>query len=209
MIKVKKNVLEQELTYDGVVILTYHIEYPSILGDRFVTGIQKFNRYNQKIAFALREKSKQELYQEAVETYHYNKENGFPIMVYEVYQTFEVTLAEKEIVSLYIDQYFYTGGAHGNTIRTSQTWNLLYGKLKKLEEFFQDPYFVLTILRSIQKQIQENKENYFEDACCLMVDTFNPKQYYLINSRELIIYFQQYDIAPYSSGIPTFRIERK
>ena len=51
-------------------------------------------------------------------------------------------------------------------------------------------------------------DKYFEDACSLVLETFNPQNYYLTTEKEVIIYFQEYDIAPYSSGIPIFEVTK-
>jgi len=64
----------------------------------------------------------------------------------------------------------------------------------------------LDILKEINRQILDNKEIYFEDACNLVLETFNPDSFYLV-PEGIVIYFQQYDIAPYSSGIRTFLIK--
>lgn len=103
---------------------------------------------------------------------------------------------------------FFQDGAHGNTIRTSQTWNLKKGEMVPLEYFFNNPYFMVEILKQINSQILENPEIYFENTCNLVLETFNSKNFYLTPSG-IVIYFQQYDIAPYSSGIPTFTISYK
>ena len=126
-------------------------------------------------------------------------------MQYEVYQTFENTLHTSEVISLFVDEYYFSGGAHGNTIRTSQTWNMSQARMIELYELFRNPYFLLNIFRQIIAQINAEKEIYFEDACCLVIETFNPKSFYLTPSN-IVIYFQQYDIAPYASGIRTFEI---
>lgn len=197
---INKNILEKELFYDNTLILKYHIEYPSIPSNI------EFNNYNQRIAINLKNRSEGELYDEAIQTYKYNKENGYPVMVYEVYQTFEITLNTWNSLSLYIDEYVFTGGAHGNTIRTSQTWNLYQNCMVPLESFFRNnPYFMVDILKEVNNQIANNKEIYFEDSCNLVLQTFNPRNFYLV-PQGIIIYFQQYDIAPYSSGIRTFLI---
>ena len=185
---------------NNVLILKYYIEYPSINNN------ETFNNYNKNLANKVKEKSEDELYNEAVETYKYNKENGYPIMVFEVYRTFEITYNMYNVVSLYIDEYIFAGGAHGNTIRTSQTWNLYQNCMIELANFFpNNPYFIINILKEINRQIAEDKETYFENACNLVIETFNPKSYYL-TPRGIVIYFGQYDIAPYSSGIPEFLI---
>lgn len=206
---IKNNLLERELFYDGVVVLKYHIEYPSIQYDINKIGIVKFNDYNKKLALDLKNRSENELYKEAIELYKYNKENGYPIMVYEVYRNFEITYNNQRIISLYIDEYIFSGGAHGNTTRTSQVWNLLKGIMIPLEKFYpNNPYFMIEILKQINEQISKEPEIYFENACSLVLDTFNPKSFYLIPNA-IVIYFQQYDIAPYSSGIRTFNIKYK
>lgn len=206
---IRTNILERELFYDGEVILKYHIEYPSIIGNMYEIGIMNFNYYNKVLALNMKNKAENELYKEAVETYKYNKENGYPIMVYEIYRKFYVTLNRYNLVSLYIDEYIFTGGAHGNTIRTSQNWNLIQGSMIQLASLFpNNPYFMLDILKIINLQISKEPEIYFENSCNLVLDTFNPNSFYLTPSN-IVIYFQQYDIAPYSSGIRTFDINTR
>ena len=199
-----KNILENELYYDGVVVLKYHIEYPSICGN--INDNSEFNNYNKCLALNIQNNAETELYNDAVKTYLYNKQNGYPVMVYEVYTNFEVTYNNLNILSLYIDVYTFTGGAHGSTIRSSQTWNLLYGKIMDLASFFPyNPYFMLNILKQINAQIANDPDIYFDNTCQLVLETFNPKSFYL-TSNSIVIYFQQYDIAPYSSGIREFNI---
>lgn len=198
---INKNILEKELFYEDVLILKYYIEYPSIVNE------ESFNNYNKKIANRIKEKSENEIYNQAVETYKYNKQNGYPIMVYEVYVTYEVTYNMYNIVSLYSDKYIFAGGAHGNTVRISQNWNLYQNCMLELADFFpNNPYFILNILREINKQISEDKEIYFENSCDLVIETFNPQNFY-ITPNGIVVYFGQYDIAPYSSGIREFLIK--
>lgn len=190
----------------GEVILKYHIEYPNIIRSSFEFGKTRFNYYNRKLALELKDRTEDELYNEAIETYKYNKENGYPTMIYEVYRKFYITMNRDDLVSLYIDEYTFTGGAHGNTIRTSQNWDLIQGTMIQLADVFpNNPYFMLNILKEINLQIAAEPEIYFENTCNLVLDTFNPKSFYLTPSS-IVVYFQQYDIAPYSSGIRTFDI---
>lgn len=202
--QIEMKTLQRNLIYDNTIILKYHIEYPQILyNDTIYT--RRFNLYNENIALSLQQKAENELFNEAIDLYKFNKENNYPIMVYEVYQTYKITFNLRNIISLFIDEYTFTGGAHGSTIRTSQTWNLNHGKQIELYQFFNNPYFILQILKNIKTQIQENPSIYFDDACCLLIDTFNPQSFYL-EQNSIIIYFQQYDIAPYASGIIEFPI---
>ena len=206
MQRIINNVLEREMRYDETIVLKYHIEYPTIVSNSYIPGVKSFNEYNENLAFRLKKRSESQLYNEAVELYKYNKSNGYPNMIYEIYRNYEITLNADNIISLYIDEYIFSGGAHGNTVRTSQNWELYYNQIIHLEDIYKyNPYFVINILKSINNQISQEKEIYFEDSCILVLNTFNPRNFYLIPGA-VVIYFQQYDIAPYSSGIRTFII---
>lgn len=207
MYYINKNILENNLYYENTLILKYHIEYPSISSNTQNSGTIMFNNYNQMLAYNLKQRTENELYKEAIDTYKYNKENGYPVMVYEVYASFEITYNNQNIISLYKDEYIFSGGAHGNTVRTSQNWNMIQGSFIPLENFFpNNPYFMINILKGVNNQIALNPEIYFPNTCNLVLETFNPNSFYLTENG-IIIYFQQYDIAPYSSGIRTFLIE--
>lgn len=203
---VNKNVIEKELFYDGSLVLKYHIEYPSINISVNESTVIRFNNYNKDLALKIQKRAETEIYNNAVETYKYNKANGYPIMVFEVYRNFMITYDRLNILSLYTDEYTFLGGAHGNTVRNSQTWNLLFGTMMNLTSFFpRNPYFLIDILKQINEQISKEPDIYFDNTCNLVLDTFNPDSFYL-TSNGIVIYFQQYDIAPYSSGIREFTI---
>lgn len=209
MLKIINRILQKEMKYENTVVLKYNIEYPEIVMDwqQNRNGIKKFNDYNLKMALQTQQKAENELYKEAIELYKYNKENGYPQMMYELYREYQITLNQENAVSMYIDEYIFSGGAHGTTTRTSQTWNLMLGKMVELYELYpNEPYFLLDILRKINREISENIEIYFADPYPLVVEYFNPESYYIDNGK-VVIYFQQYDIAPYSSGIIEFTLE--
>lgn len=209
MLKIINRILQKEMKYENTVVLKYHIEYLEIVMDwqQNRNGIKKFNDYNLKMALQTQQKAENELYKEAIELYKYNKENGYPQMMYELYREYQITLNQENAVSMYIDEYIFSGGAHGTTTRTSQTWNLMLGKMVELYELYpNEPYFLLDILRKINREISENIEIYFADPYPLVVEYFNPESYYIDNGK-VVIYFQQYDIAPYSSGIIEFTLE--
>lgn len=210
MNKIEKRSIKGELKYKGSTILTYNIEYPEITESTYNFGMQIFNNYNKQKALRLEGYVKSVLYEDAKQLYDYNAANGYPIMVYEIILDYTITYNEDCIISLYYDQYEFTGGAHGNTIRTSQNWDLRFGRQIKLSYFFpNNDYYVINILREINKQIQEQiasgSNYYFDNYCQLVLETFRLENYYL-TPNAIAIYFQQYDIAPYSSGIPVFYI---
>lgn len=209
MYRIIENTFERELYYKNTVILKYTIKYPRIINNSI--GANRFNRFNYEKAIKLKHYSENELFKEAKELYDYNVSNGYPVMMYEVFLDYTITYNQNSIVSLYSDEYIYSGGAHGNTIRSSQNWNINFGRQFSLESLFDnDCNYILDILKDINNQIEQQIANgsnqYFENYCSLVLNTINLNNFYL-NPGYITIFFQQYDIAPYSSGIPSFNIQ--
>lgn len=208
MNKIEKRELKGELKYKNTTILTYKIAYPEIVSSRYELGKNIFNNYNKEKAINLESYVKNDLFKDAKELYDFNSSNGYPVMVYEIISEYEITFNEDYIVSLYSDQYEFTGGAHGNTIRSSQNWDLRVGKQLSLSYFYpNNPYYIINILNEIntqiKEQIQAGSNFYFDNYCELVLQTFKLENFYL-TPNSIAIFFQQYDIAPYSSGIPVF-----
>lgn len=100
------------------------------------------------------------------------------------------------------------GGAHGETKRTSDTWDFMTGNRLKLADVYPlTPASLYQLHRSIARQIahrlSETPGSYFDDYRSLLKDAFHVNRFYL-RPGSGVIYYQQYDIAPYSTGIPEF-----
>ena len=211
MNQIENVTLIKELKFNDTVILKYRIEYPQIINTKHSYGKLEFNRYNKVKAIQLQNDIETELYQEAIKKYKYSIENGYPLMIYEIVQKYNVTYNKDNILSIYTDKYIFLGGAHGNTIRSSQNWNLRSVNMVPLQFFYYDKQdYVQEILNQILiqiiHQIKSGDNQYFEDYSKLIVDKFKANNYYLIPGF-IVMFYQQYDIAPYSSGIPTFKIK--
>ena len=125
---------------------------------------------------------------------------------YEAIRDYTLTYNEDCLISLYTDQYEYTGGAHGNTVRSADTWLLPQAERLTLGQLFpaDNTYLVrveLAVIDQIEAQNAAGTGAYFDNYRELVPQTFNPAQFYL-TPEGLTVYFQQYDIAPYASGIP-------
>jgi hypothetical protein len=203
---VESIILQDSMTYDGQVVLTYKIEYPKFQTLIYKQAVRIMNKFYKAKANAAQRYYRNDLYKMAVEQYKYDLENNFPLRVFDAVTDFHITYNAQCIMSLYSDEYEYTGGAHGNTVRTSQTWNMQTKRVIELEELFPCSFdYRLYIYRKIKEQITADPSIYFEDYEKLVVQNFNLKNYYA-TSEGLIIYYQQYDIAPYASGIREFLI---
>ena len=212
MNQIENITVKKELKYNDTVVLKYIIEYPQIVSTKYMYGKLEFNRYNKLKAIELQNEIERDLYEEAVKLYKYNMGNGYPLMIYEIAQKYNLTYNKDNLVSIYIDKYIFSGGAHGNTIRSSQNWNLRSANLVPLSFFYYDnqnyvAHILNEILIQICRQIQNGENQYFEDYCSLAVQNFKVDNYYLLPNY-IVIFYQQYDIAPYSNGTPVFKIRR-
>ncbi len=107
--EIVENIFENQLYYKNTVILTYKIKYPELVRSRYRLGAQKFNFYNYEKAIKLAKYCETELFEEAKTLYDYNNSKGFPVMVYEVILDYAVTYQNHAIVSLYTDEYIFSG----------------------------------------------------------------------------------------------------
>lgn len=205
-VTVKNCVIQDDMMYNEEIVLTYKIEYPQFSSKYYEKSLKTINKYYLNKAIEIDKYYRNELYKSAVEQYIYSKQNNFPIRVYEGLVQYQVTYNMACIISLFFDNYMYLGGAHGNTVRTSETWNLQTNSRIKLSELFECSLDYNTyVLNQINEEIKKDQDIYFEDYEKLVAETFNRYNFYCI-AKGIVIYFQQYDIAPYSSGIREFLI---
>lgn len=106
------------------------------------------------------------------------------------------------ILSLTMTDYVYTGGAHGMSYRRGYTFDLASGELYSFNDlvpFSQRDRIDQDILRQITikkiplltpfSQIKEEPD------------------FYLMPGREMVIYYQLYELAPYAWGFVSFPIK--
>lgn len=203
---VRTKSLSRHMESEGVTVLTYTIDYPQFASLLYPESARKLNAYYRNQAHHLARTLANELYPQAAADRRDREKEGFPFNAYEVLHTFTLTYAGDCIASLYADTYQFTGGAHGNTVRTSDTWDVARARRITLGEIFPDnPDYRRDLIDAIGRDIAQDSESYFEDAAALAEQSFDENSFYLTPDA-LVIYYQQYDIAPYSTGIPEFRI---
>lgn len=206
IIKVENNVIEQDMEFNGEILLSYKIEYPEFISIRFSNCLSRINKFYKDRALKFKRYYETELFGMAIQQYKEDLKEGFPIRMYGAAQMYQITYLQSCIISLYYDQYEYTGGAHGNTIRSAQTWQLHKCGMLKLDELVHcPPDFKSYILSAVNKQIEKEPDIYFQNYKDLASETFNKNSFYC-TPQGIKVFYQQYDIAPYSSGIREFVI---
>lgn len=205
-VTVNKNVIEGEMYYHEEIVLHYRIEYPQFMNPCYERIRDAKNCFYKARAMKQQMEFEKYMYKEAVNQYNDSVSNEFPFHMYESIVAYEVTYNQDCVVSLYFDRYSYTGGAHGNTVRRSETWAINSGNPLGIYCLLPNKRFpIQMICKQIATQISHGENWYFEDYQELVRKNFNPKSFYL-HSAGVVIYYQQYDIAPYSSGMPEFTI---
>ena len=206
--------MESELSHQQNAVLHYKITYPQFSGTYFQRMLCEMNCLYKAKAQALQQGRVRELFCQATNevagAQTQETENNARMPRYDLAVTFQTPFNQNGVLSLYFDQYEFTGGAHGNTIRCSESWNLQRGSCLLMRDLFARPVnYKAYLIEHINKQIAEQMETddtiYFDDYACLTVRYFNERQFYL-TPEGIVVYYQQYEIAPYSTGIPTFVI---
>ncbi len=124
---------------------------------------------------------------------------------YAIATDYALGTVNSDFVSLYVDYYQYTGGAHGITERRAYNYDLNQGSSISLGMLFKDGYdYTSKINAIISEQIKIEPDLYFQDD--MGFQGISADQDFYIKGDKLIVYFQQYEIAPYVAGIPEFEI---
>ncbi|MDR2008450.1 MAG: RsiV family protein [Alphaproteobacteria bacterium] len=94
----------------------------------------------------------------------------------------------------------YLGGAHGNYLLRTTTFNTENGLILRLSDIFTTEGLAF-IINDINQQIkQDTEEQFFKDAEVVNLDNVD----FYFDGNQIVFIFQRYDISPYSSGMPSF-----
>lgn len=207
---VREKVIQQEMYYKNTLILRYTIKYPKFISETYQSFANKLNTLYRTKAVMYERSNVMNMYQMAMVEYEYSVANNYPVHQFEAYVDFTVTYNQNCALSMYFDQYEYAGGAHGLTLRYSDTWDLTRSRRMELADFFPNSsnykeYILRYIYLQIEKQTVQGDAMYFDDYKKLAEENFKANSFYL-TKEGLVIYYQQYDIAPYAAGLPAFTI---
>ncbi|WP_372662681.1 DUF3298 and DUF4163 domain-containing protein [Cohnella sp.] len=122
--------------------------------------------------------------------------------VQEMDGTFEIKTNERGVLSLSLLNYAYTGGAHGNTLQKSLTFDADTGRSYTLGQLFKPgSNYEARLNTIIQAQIKARQLPLLGDY-----PGITPDQDFYIADKALVIYFPLYAIVPYAWGFPYFPI---
>ncbi|MGL5346274.1 MAG: DUF3298 and DUF4163 domain-containing protein [Peptostreptococcaceae bacterium] len=132
--------------------------------------------------------------------------NEYTKYKYEAYTNYEVKYNKNNIISIPVVYYQFTGGAHGMSELKTYNYDLVTGQEIQLKDLFKEDCSYKDIInKEVQDNISKNPQDYFKGDDGFKGISENQKFY--IEENGIVVYFGQYEIAPYSTGIPEFKIQ--
>lgn len=197
----------EELTYEDIPMVSSDFRYPVVSSDNNKAD-KRVNSYYKRIAKTLRRRARVDLLPSAVDEWRFAVENSYPFRPFETVMKYTVTNNDRDILSLYYDDYEYMGGAHGLTKRFGDTWRTSSGWFVELADFFAPGANYKRILtdnavRQATEQTTAGTHQYFEQYPKLIKKYFNRTKFYIL-PESIAIFYDQYAIAPGFEGIPVF-----
>lgn len=190
--------------------LDISIEYPKVLGkfknskvvDEFIKDriLELLSNYAEKSL------SKKTTIEEAIKkaSIDFKKENeGSTVIPWNYTSSTQIVFESSKYVSVVVNNYSFTGGAHGNSSSYYMTFNLNTGKPITLDNIAKDKKKLLQIaekkFRSTQsippKQDFESAGFWFKDNKFFLPNNF------AITKEGVLFQYGLYEIAPYSAGM--------
>lgn len=128
------------------------------------------------------------------------------ICEYSYETSYEVEYNNNGKLSILLFDYMYTGGAHGLTIVTTYNFNLKTGKPYTMNNILTSNAKYTKVTKYAKNYMLKHPDIFFTDD--FMLDDFkvNKNSQFYFTSNGIYLIFQQYEVAPYSSGHPTIKI---
>jgi hypothetical protein len=135
-----------------------------------------------------------------------------PDWKYELYVTGITTYFSKDIISLGLEVYSFTGGAHGSTVKQTKLLDIAASKEIRLNDMFVKGTDVPKRLSEICipyliKKIGANADVKWIKEGAGPKDSNYTK--FMLTPKYLVVFFGQYQVAPYYLGIQEVRIPLK
>lgn len=198
------NVLKAHGT-DTIFADAFNVDISHFLFDRRTTDVRgAMITYIDSIIKLFKEDNREEI--------RYANEGGFQPrdIDYEVIINTEVHYGNnRDIIGHFINMYQYTGGAHGGTFITCRNYRLEDGSVITLDNYFK-PGYEKVLVPVLERKLLEYAEcssrdeldehGYFSNEPMFVSENFEIRQ----DTIDFI--YNQYDIAPYSTGITTLSV---
>lgn len=208
---IKANIDYRLSYYDkaGKLIWSQNTEVP--LNNGYIINEKKYKPNKDYLVYypqlsGAKDKNKERMINDELKKLSNLKEVGSEQLDYSYLGDFNITFYKKDLLVLELWGYNYPfGAAHGMPTQIYTHINLKNGNFYELKDLFKkNSNYVKRLSDIIQKQIDEKGEELgvWKDQ----YKGIKPNQSFYVTEDALHIYFEPYEIAPYSSGFVTFNI---
>jgi len=196
---------------DGSVLFDLKITYPEIKNPDNDSGIAAINEYygiqfDHYISTIISEGRERA---EADKEFAESSGSEFHPHAYECFP--QITYNGSNLLSVLNTQYEYTGGAHPNSFRRSETFDVKTGKKLALNDILggSKDEALEKVYQTVLMHIQEKEgkddffffENYRDD-----LREYYAEDDFVLTENSIMFYYQLYAIAPYAAGFPEFEL---
>ena len=108
-------------------------------------------------------------------------------------------------VLLYVSQIITINKQSSRLLNLEERLESIKAKNERLEVDLAAKTSLAEVEKIIKAEIEKNSDKYFQNEYGFQ--NLKEDQCYYLKSGELVVYFQPYAIAPYSTGMPEFKIE--
>lgn len=122
---------------------------------------------------------------------------------WDLYKLMHVVYNDRQLLSLYIESYAFTGGAHGLGAQDFTVINLKTGKIVTAADLFIKDYepSLASILTAKLKKIEKlQPTDKLSEKAEYFVDEIPPNSNFYITGNGIGFFYNHYEIAPYSHG---------
>lgn len=121
--------------------------------------------------------------------------------VFEIHQ--DIKYNGNDFISIVSEDYEYTGGAHGSTVRLAKNVDTLTGITLTLADLFEDNAYKSTLDRMILEAVENNPDEYSDLWEKPQIKDSNQTDFY-ISEQGLVVFYQPYDLSYYARGFVEF-----
>ncbi|MDF2934635.1 MAG: copper amine oxidase protein [Paenibacillaceae bacterium] len=172
--------------------LEFHIQYPQIAGFADSAVQDKVNKTIQAEVNRIAEASRKDL--EKAGDSGRSVPNGYTVHYF-------VTQNSGGKLSLYLQSYLYTGGAHGMPARVPLTFDLSTGDTLTLQQAAGNNPDYAAVINKLVKEEFANQE-----MVLAPFESISGNQPYFLRNNDIVVYFEPYEYTAYAAGFPEFTI---
>ena len=176
---------------DGVVVWEAKLYYPELKGES-----EAISKINQVIANDIQlslSAAENEILPDDI-----NTDLEEHLLPYTFDCAYNITYLDDNTISLLLDYYELTGGAHGTPYRQAYTFDLNTGNQLQLKDIVDVEEIDNFVKNAYKNNIAQNPDDYFVDAAATVDSEYFAYDFY-IQPNEIILFTQAYLLEPYAN----------